>query len=599
MQPDSRFPLSTRHGHGSPPISSTYADSNPAQPEVHPSLVRRHNQFLSILHRLAPSDSHAKRSLATILTTGIHFIFNHFDIIFATVIEAEYMSDLYREMIANLSPEIRLQRERQMAFGDPTVFVHVLHYGYVKILVAYARDAGLTEEVVKNVILQFATVMWEVTRKRLARRIDEWTVLDGLRYKEVWIGMMPQIITASVSLVAHTTNISARSFFTGTFFARSRLRTYYLLAVPQSLISPSRYLLLAALPMLHTFFFSVYSPFPYSNTHLNSTLHHHGYSLIARQESYTGYISVLDNNKDGFRVMRCDHSLLGGEWFPQPGYESQLREPVYAIFVMLEAVRLVQSVDDPGTKPEVQDRLKSALVIGLGIGTTPSALIAHGIDTTIIEIDPTVHDFAARYFNLPSNHTPIIDDAIVFVDRNKHQKRYDYIIHDVFTGGAEPIELFTVEFLTGLKEMLSADGVIAINYAGDLHLPTAHTIIHTILTVFPHCRLFRESPAPPSPSSTTSPLETDFTNLVLFCRRSAGAFVFRSPRKADFLGTQARKHHLLPRYEVDAAGFLGKGDADVVRKNNTHIMEASQMRGAVGHWAVMRTVVPDAVWESW
>lgn len=202
-----------------------------------------------------------------------------------------------------------------------------------------------------------------VASKRLARQIDEWAVFDRTRYKEVWIGMMPQIITALVSLVAHTTNISARSFLTGTFFARSKLETYYLLAVPQSLISPSRFLLLAALPMLHTFFFSVYSPLPYSNTHLNSTLHHHGYSLIARQESYTGYISVLDNNKDGFRVMRCDHSLLGGEWFPQPGYESRLREPVYAIFVMLEAVRLVRSVDDPGTKPEVEDRPESALVV--------------------------------------------------------------------------------------------------------------------------------------------------------------------------------------------------------------------------------------------
>ncbi len=202
-----------------------------------------------------------------------------------------------------------------------------------------------------------------VASKRLARRIDEWPVFDGLRYKEVWIGMTPQIIPAFVSLVAYTANISARSILTGTFFARSRLGTYYLLAVPQSLISPSRYLPLAALPMLHTFFFSVYSPFSYSDTHLNSTLHRHGYSLIARRESYTGYISVLDNNKDGFRVMRCDHSLLGGEWLPQPGYKSQLREPVYAIFVMLEAVRLVLSVDDPATKPEVQDRLESALVM--------------------------------------------------------------------------------------------------------------------------------------------------------------------------------------------------------------------------------------------
>lgn len=102
---------------------------------------------------------------------------------------------------------------------------------------------------------------------------------------------------------------------------------------------------------------------------------------------------------------------------------------------------------------------------GLGIGTTPSALIAHGINTTIVELDPVVHEYAIRYFNLPLRHTPIIKDAIAFVDESKsidRQRMYDYIIHDVFTGGAEPIELFTREFLLGLSKMLAADGVIAI-----------------------------------------------------------------------------------------------------------------------------------------
>ncbi|KAL8958260.1 MAG: hypothetical protein Q9183_005873, partial [Haloplaca sp. 2 TL-2023] len=102
------------------------------------------------------------------------------------------------------------------------------------------------------------------------------------------------------------------------------------------------------------------------------------------------------------------------------------------------------------------------MISGLGIGTTPSALIAHGIDTTIVEIDPVVHSFATQYFGLPSNHTPVIQDAIAFVDQNQYTKKYTYIIHDVFTGGAEPIDLFTVEFLTGLKGMLHPYGVIAI-----------------------------------------------------------------------------------------------------------------------------------------
>lgn len=73
-----------------------------------------------------------------------------------------------------------------------------------------------------------------------------------------------------------------------------------------------------------------------------------------------------------------------------------------------------------------------------------------------------VYAFATQYFNLPANHTSIIDDAVTFVERNRRERKYDYIIHDVFTGGAEPIDLFTVEFLQGLRDMLKKDGVIAI-----------------------------------------------------------------------------------------------------------------------------------------
>ena len=103
---------------------------------------------------------------------------------------------------------------------------------------------------------------------------------------------------------------------------------------------------------------------------------------------------------------------------------------------------------------------------GLGVGTTPSALIAHGINTTTVEIDPVVDEFATKYFALPSNRISIIEDAVSFVERAQTEKPqhriYNYIIHDVFTGGAEPVELFTEEFLQGLSKLLLPDGVIAI-----------------------------------------------------------------------------------------------------------------------------------------
>lgn len=98
----------------------------------------------------------------------------------------------------------------------------------------------------------------------------------------------------------------------------------------------------AILPLFHVLFVCPHVPLPYNTNILNSTLRAEGFSLVARQESLTGYISVLDNVKEGYRVMRCDHSLLGGEYLRKP-VGSRYNEPVYTIFLTLEAVRLLQT----------------------------------------------------------------------------------------------------------------------------------------------------------------------------------------------------------------------------------------------------------------
>lgn len=98
------------------------------------------------------------------------------------------------------------------------------------------------------------------------------------------------------------------------------------------------------------------------------------------------------------------------------------------------------------------------------MGTTPSAFVSHGINTTIVEMDPVVYEFAVKYFDLKENNPPVLQDAISYTaDLSKTAPAtYDYIVHDVFTGGAEPVDLFTLEFFQGLHALLKSDGTVAI-----------------------------------------------------------------------------------------------------------------------------------------
>lgn len=135
-------------------------------------------------------------------------------------------------------------------------------------------------------------------------------------------------------------------------FTRTGLQ--FVVASFYAILLPSRALIFVVLPMLHSAFLNVHSPLPQTTSALNATLHTYNYSLVARQESLTGYISVLDNLKDNFRVMRCDHSLLGGEWTFSPRYEGRIAEPIYSVFTLLEAVRLVETRSENKVIPDDQ-----------------------------------------------------------------------------------------------------------------------------------------------------------------------------------------------------------------------------------------------------
>jgi hypothetical protein len=164
------------------------------------------------------------------------------------------------------------------------------------------------------------------------------------------------------------------------------------------------------------------------------------------------------------------------------------------------------------------------------------------------------------------------------------------------------VYLFTLEFMQGLRDLLTDDGVVAINYAGDLSLGSTRLVLNTIHAVFPACRLFRDQPTP----ETHAEGDADFINMVVICVKSdhglgKDGIKFRQPSKKDFLGSIARQNFLLPKEELEVKyEYVKREDGGkVMEKKDVGELEKYHREGAVSHWKIMRTVLPAGVWEMW
>ena len=101
---------------------------------------------------------------------------------------------------------------------------------------------------------------------------------------------------------------------------------------------------------------------------------------------------------------------------------------------------------------------------GLGIGTTAKSFHNSGINVSIVEIDPIIHSFAQRYFGLPQvkGQVAFADGRRFIEDAARHGEKWDFVVHDVFTGGKVPERLFTREMWKATKEVLKENGVLAV-----------------------------------------------------------------------------------------------------------------------------------------
>ncbi|KAG9017215.1 hypothetical protein FRB90_001325 [Tulasnella sp. 427] len=372
-----------------------------------------------------------------------------------------------------------------------------------------------------------------------------------------------------------------------------------------------------------------------------------GVRILAQKHSVTGLVQVAEELETGFRYMRCDHSLLGGVWIgeerigslqttrlenlPAGGTDLEgvkLGDPIYSAFMLQDGIRLFERGPSVPAEP-------TALVIGLGAGIMARGFNLLNISTTIVEIDPAVHEFAYRFFNL-TGHPPIAtvsNDSSPFtippqVDQSHHmdarryvqerakvlngmrpikeELRYDYVVHDVFTGGSVPAHLFTTEMWADVKSVMRLDGILAVNFAGYLVSDASRAILTTLEESFELCRIFHDRI---DAIDEGFKKDDDFINMVFFCTQSPSIELStRDPEDRDFVNSHM-KRYLFTRFEkleIPRERIIGSEFSPVhtnreqyILKDEFNILAEVQQKTAVDHWKLMREVLPAETWEAY
>ena len=138
---------------------------------------------------------------------------------------------------------------------------------------------------------------------------------------------------------------------------------------------------------------------------------------------------------------------------------------------------------------------QSALVICFGMGTTFRSSLTWGIDTTVVELVPSVPKAfgyyfadAAKYLNDPNGHI-VVDDGRRYLSRCA--RKFDIIVVDppppMTTAGSSL--LFSKQYYTLAKEHLNPNG-IAVMWYPNQHDEISKAVYRSMHESFPYLRCF-------------------------------------------------------------------------------------------------------------
>ncbi|KAE8537907.1 hypothetical protein D1P53_005968 [Cryptococcus gattii VGV] len=369
--------------------------------------------------------------------------------------------------------------------------------------------------------------------------------------------------------------------------------------------------------------------------------------VLSSEQSLTGRVVVGDNLKDGYRFLRCDHSILGGRWFRERENNGEktveLGDSIFAVFNLQEVMTLahrsdgneslittlalttdlkVTSEGEEDEEPSPGSPSNRALIIGLGAGITAQGFLRRGLNIDVVEIDPLVFTATETYFDLPSSHLTSVNllDGSAFISELASLSRvnttdpsldsealtaleklpkWDFIVQDCFTGGSVPGEMFTKEFWEDLGEVVAEDGLIAMNFVGLKKSKASKAVLVTLTSVFPQCRAFGDG-------FENNQGPNDITNMVVFCTKTHSPILtFRRPRPSDVHRSPLRSHvfsTFLPN-EIQLDSIISEEDYNdslmTLRRGHTESLDYWQKETAIATWRAMQKILTPEMWMAY
>ncbi len=290
------------------------------------------------------------------------------------------------------------------------------------------------------------------------------------------------------------------------------------------------------------------------------------YAVRAEAESLYGRVQVIDDTERKVRFLRSDHSVVGAHWLAD-------NSAAFAFLHVLESL--------PYWYPAGQ----RALILGLGSGSLPTALSPRGVRSDVVEIDPAIVRFAKGYFGFVPNGGVYVEDARRYV--RDTSENYDFIVHDMFTGGVTPDHLMSTEIFSELRELLTPEGVLAVNFVGFQSAPkntATLALMATLRSVFPHVRAFRDKDPAKDPDK--------LGNIIFFA--SKVPLELHIPAGERFFdGTCAQILPALSEWELTARLAGGQVVTDEHNPLARH-----QLASAAEHYHAMNQLLPIGVWVN-